>query len=405
MIGQAASVSVKTYGAKGDGVTDDQAAIVKAISALTKAGGGTLVFPSGTYLHSNMLTISGSIVVSGSGASSILKATNAYYSALQFLNSNNCGVQGVKIQGYSTSRLSNNESAGVLLTNSSNCTITNIKVDGGSSAGILLYNSHYVQITSNDVRNTLADGTHAFGGSSQIQMLNNTAYNTGDDSFAAVAYQGDPQTTNVTISNNVTTNSQARGVSCIGAANCVITNNSIVNPDSHGVVIAYEQGWNTYHPSNATVSGNLISNVEVDGANPILVDSASTVAVKNNSVSWSRTILVNNSTGVTLSGLQVQNMVNDGSSILLKGSSGLSLTGNVISNSAGPGILTQSLRNSTFSNNRLNSVATEFGSGDFQIDNSSNLSGTGNIVTQNTPGRPLIGGSRSSRISIQVSAQ
>src|SRR4051812_29700220 len=130
MIGQAASISVKTYGAKGDGVTDDQAAIVKAISALAKAGGGTLVFPSGTYLHSNMLTISGSIIVSGSGASSILKATNAYYSALQFLNSNNCGVQGVKIQGYSTSRLSNNESAGVLLTNSSNCTITNIKVDG-----------------------------------------------------------------------------------------------------------------------------------------------------------------------------------------------------------------------------------------------------------------------------------
>lgn len=41
--------NVKTYGAKGDGSTDDTTAINNAISAANAAGGGTVLFPSGTY--------------------------------------------------------------------------------------------------------------------------------------------------------------------------------------------------------------------------------------------------------------------------------------------------------------------------------------------------------------------
>lgn len=48
-----ASVSVHEFGAVGDGVTDDTAAIQRAINAIGAAGGGTVLFPSGTYLVSN----------------------------------------------------------------------------------------------------------------------------------------------------------------------------------------------------------------------------------------------------------------------------------------------------------------------------------------------------------------
>ena len=43
-------VSVKDFGARGDGVTDDTSAIAKAILAARTRG--TLIFPSGTYLVS-----------------------------------------------------------------------------------------------------------------------------------------------------------------------------------------------------------------------------------------------------------------------------------------------------------------------------------------------------------------
>ena len=43
--------NVNDFGAKGDGAADDAPAIQSAINAATKnAGGGTVVFPKGTYL-------------------------------------------------------------------------------------------------------------------------------------------------------------------------------------------------------------------------------------------------------------------------------------------------------------------------------------------------------------------
>lgn len=47
-------VNVKDYGAIGDGVADDTAAIQSAIDSMgvvTSIGGGTLLLPNGEYLH------------------------------------------------------------------------------------------------------------------------------------------------------------------------------------------------------------------------------------------------------------------------------------------------------------------------------------------------------------------
>ena len=45
-------VNVKTYGAVGDGVTNDTAAFNAALKSLTDAGGGVCLVPRGTYLIS-----------------------------------------------------------------------------------------------------------------------------------------------------------------------------------------------------------------------------------------------------------------------------------------------------------------------------------------------------------------
>jgi len=60
-------VSVKDFGAKGDGITDDTGAIVSALTAVP-SGGGNVLFPAGTYLISQSIAIPQSnILLQGSG--------------------------------------------------------------------------------------------------------------------------------------------------------------------------------------------------------------------------------------------------------------------------------------------------------------------------------------------------
>jgi hypothetical protein len=64
---------VKSYGAVGDGVTDDTTAIQAAIDAA--AAGGIIFFPAGTYLISTVLTVGDSdiLTLQGEGKGSIIK--------------------------------------------------------------------------------------------------------------------------------------------------------------------------------------------------------------------------------------------------------------------------------------------------------------------------------------------
>ena len=62
------SVSVKDFGAKGDGVTDDTAAVLAGVASLKAMGGGTLFFPQGTYkVTSEILIDSAAIRFVGTG--------------------------------------------------------------------------------------------------------------------------------------------------------------------------------------------------------------------------------------------------------------------------------------------------------------------------------------------------
>lgn len=71
-------VSVKDFGALGDGVTDDLAAINYAIAYLNTLGGGSLLFPSGDYLISDTIVI-------GDGTNSTV-STDGYKITLQGTN-------------------------------------------------------------------------------------------------------------------------------------------------------------------------------------------------------------------------------------------------------------------------------------------------------------------------------
>jgi polygalacturonase len=70
---------VRTFGAKGDGIADDTAAINGAISAAGGAGGGTVEFPAGTYLSGSIHLMSRVALHLGPGSTILASSDRRAY--------------------------------------------------------------------------------------------------------------------------------------------------------------------------------------------------------------------------------------------------------------------------------------------------------------------------------------
>ncbi|AIO30534.1 right handed beta helix region family protein [Burkholderia cenocepacia] len=300
-------INVRTYGATGDGRSDDSPALQRAVSALNEAGGGELYFPPGTYLHSEAIAVSGRVIVSGAGAESVLKALAPASAALVFADASQCGAQNLRIVSDARTRLHEQNSAGVVMDNVENCYVKHLSIEGGASAGILIANSRAVTVSENHVADTLADGIHVVNGSSDVVVESNFASNTGDDSFSAVAYASWPkQTDNVIIKSNTSVSSHARGVACIGASRCRIYDNTVNNSRGHGIAVAYESSYNTYHPYGARLVGNQITTAHPkEGTNSVLVSGAKDVEIDSTSIEGGNPVLVSESWGVIVRNLMM----------------------------------------------------------------------------------------------------
>lgn len=95
--------SVKDFGAKGDGTTNDYTAISNAISSVSAAGGGVVYFPSGNYRTDSSITLPSNVYLSGygatiswgGGASAVITTAATGYTY-------NAGIEGLTINGSTT---------------------------------------------------------------------------------------------------------------------------------------------------------------------------------------------------------------------------------------------------------------------------------------------------------------
>jgi hypothetical protein len=71
------NVKSPAYGAVGDGVTNDQAAITAALAAAVAAGGGIVFFPKGTYLTTTAIEWAHNVSMLGVGVGSIVTINSA----------------------------------------------------------------------------------------------------------------------------------------------------------------------------------------------------------------------------------------------------------------------------------------------------------------------------------------
>lgn len=169
------SVSVKDFGAVGDGVADDTAAIQAAITAVQALGGGTVNFPSGTFKCLNEITLSPigaflfhDVYLQGSGAeATILSFSSAV-----------AGSNGIKVLagggagrfGISSMSIKAAKNIGININPGygpnefiSRFYISDVVVDGCVSDGVRFSNTYMGNITNVESRNNGAYGFKLVG--------------------------------------------------------------------------------------------------------------------------------------------------------------------------------------------------------------------------------------------------
>ncbi|MDB5183867.1 MAG: hypothetical protein JWO07_548 [Candidatus Saccharibacteria bacterium] len=210
-------INVRDYGAVGDGITDDSAAIKAAQAAMTD--NKTLFFPSGTYRFARLSPADRGAVVlaglnyvgiyfepgavllmdnldsSGTGTSDgILVSGRAKYVSIinphvrwKTLPSTRGGhANGIHIMGYPSDTTPASGwlgSTGLV----QHLTLINALVEQSPEAGILFVGASDVSVVGTKSIDTLADGLH-FTGCRRVTVNGHDSLNVGDDGLAFVNY-------------------------------------------------------------------------------------------------------------------------------------------------------------------------------------------------------------------------
>jgi len=257
------TVSVKDFGATGDGTTDDAAAIQAAVNAVS--ANGTVYFPPGTYAVGAAgiaVTSKTGVTLFGDGAiikiTAISTLTTAIGAAtIRLSGCTRSGVRGLEINGNSIA------SSGIGLTGCTDCFVDGVTVYASGVSG---------QITSagGGVRNSFTNNTvYSGNGTTRGMWLGNV--NSSD------------METDIHVAGNVVRNNPATGIVINSVGGRVEGNHCRTNEGS-GVVIP---GANGYSSKNLTIVGNyfidnLFHGVQSDVVYTTAADLTDSITVTGN---------------------------------------------------------------------------------------------------------------------------
>jgi parallel beta-helix repeat protein len=332
-------VSVKWFGAVGDGVTDDTNAFDTAIIA-----GRSVMVSEGTY-QINLVKDGVSNVTLTGTPNSILKGIVAG-TVLGFSNCTNIKIEGLKIQGVRTYV---SGSACIKLDEVDEFQILGNHVIDSSRMGITAQASEHGVIANNLVESSYQDGIMVRRGDDvglndkarHITVVGNTIYNVGIEHLGSPIGEGihvfDAEY--ITVTGNSIYNSFNNGVALEGADDCVVSSNIINASGQSGVSVnkgAVNSGLRSRVSSN-NITGN--------GDDGIVVTDVDDTLILGNDIHNNATYGINH--GID-SGLTQNDTIISNNSISDNGVGGIILdwnnndtiiSGNNIRGAAGTGIL------------------------------------------------------------------
>lgn len=251
------SINVKDFGAKGDGSTDDQAALQKAFDQ-AKATGKSVWIPAGTYNHSDVIKVDGGVKVSGAGDQTVLHATNASKAAIELTGSNSA-LSYVKLTADSATRIPNAEASDVWINHADYAQVSHVTAVGSGANSVTVDASthsivdHILGVGSN------ADGIALLNGSQHNTIKNSIVRQAGDDSFSDDSYITDstPTQDNQFLNNLSVDNRYGDNYKLAGATGDLLDHNVSIGGPKGGIVIIQDNDSGTRAPSGNVAQNNV----------------------------------------------------------------------------------------------------------------------------------------------------
>ena len=227
------SVSVKDFGAVGDGVADDTAAIQAAID---NANG--LYFPHGTYLVSAQINLKSDLSITADIGAKILLDTGVTPYVLRGTSISNVSIVNLEIEGNGASGYST-----VYIDNSSNIYINNCKITKSGATGLYFVVCSFVKVENCELSNNYYYGLE-FRDCDGCKAFANNCYENGDTGVA--------------------TSTGGRGIMLWRSRSCYIAGNRLSLNTEYGFRI-YSEAADTTTSNYNVVTGNVfLDNVRAD---------------------------------------------------------------------------------------------------------------------------------------------
>lgn len=344
-------VQVEWYGAVGDGVADDTAAILAAITAA--GANGSVLFKAGkTYKTTSLITIpSDGVTLWGYGAI-ITSATSAQYEKFRFSGRARGAVMGLRFDCLYTVGATSIAAGVIDIRNSSDIMVQDCEFNDVSNVGVYLYgtttratvafNRFYknfcavfsdddltnqtteCRIVGNQIRTGLGTTSTALSAGIKISGIGSVSSHAGHviadnviDTPGQMGIEIQTWVNGCAIHGNTITG-PGYGISVSGCSKIAVTGNTVRNPAIYGLEVA-----------SASTLITLAVNVVSGGATPdgiVVAGSSTDISITGGSVSgFDDAIYIDTDSRVTISGVLVYRP--GGSCIYLKNASEVAISG------------------------------------------------------------------------------